>query len=166
MLPSTAPQVVTASPTTQRSYPMPPLSRDATTLDVVAMMLDQLLEAVALVADQGAVSQECIIAVLEHGQALYRWHLDRAPDSAARAAHSAMWRLVEMAKGRAWLESVALEVLDRHVASTLIWMAFRVSGYITERDSGIDAPVWVRMSHAGILARFGVSPQPLTRGTP
>lgn len=167
--PTAPPQVVPASvgwTAPPKTYPMPPLSRDAVTLEAVAMMLDQLLEAVELVARHGAVSAECVRAVLVHGGDLHKWQVGRLPDSVARAAHTTMWRLIEQSKDHAWLESVALEMLDRHCATTLIWMAFRVSGYITGRDSGIGAPVWVRMYHASILARFGATSKPAAGEAP
>ena len=131
--------------------------RDPEALEAVAVMLGQLLDAVVLVKTLGALPRECIAAVFDHGYELHRWRAGHLPDSAVRAAHYSMWRMIEVTKDRAWLESAALGMLDRETLSSLLWMAFRVSGYITVRNSGTDAPVWVRMYHASILARFGVA---------
>ena len=141
-----------ASPTCHK-----PLPRDPEALEAVAVMLGQLLDAVVLVKTLGALPRECIAAVFDHGYELHRWRAGHLPDSAVRAAHYSMWRMIEVTKDRAWLESAALGMLDRETLSSLLWMAFRVSGYITVRNSGTDAPVWVRMYHASILARFGVA---------
>lgn len=146
-------RIVPKAPPSPPPVRFPPLSRDPAKMELVRQMINNINTAERSLQFGGAMSSD---ETYSYFRAIGDWWEGVAvDDSEVRGNHGALYKLaVGIRESLTVGESVA-SLLDRECMVDFVWMIFRASAFVLDRENHHEAPVWVRMNLASILARFG-----------